>query len=138
MIQNIINQFFPNIEIILLMVGFLLLSLGAKIGSGIYLNVLSLEKEFDWKRLGMGVLKGLIFVASIFGVSLVLCGMPIVLAEAEVLFVDNAQAYSASLPLLVLAPAIYKYIKEAYENYKKTLNITDEDIQATVKTNIVG
>lgn len=138
MIENIITAFVPNIMVIVLMLGFLVLAISAKIGSGVYLNVFSLKVKFDIKLFLEGVVKGLIFALSIFAVSLVLSGLPIVMAEAGILFAEGATVYSTNLPLLVVIPAIYKYVKDAYENYKKTLNVTDEDTENLVKEDILG
>lgn len=138
MIESIITAFVPHIMVIVLMLGFLVLGILAKIGSGVYLNVFSLNAKFDWKIFLVGVAKGVIFALSIFAVALVLSGLPIVMGEAGILFVEGAETFSATMPLLAIIPAIYKNVKDAYENYKKTLNVTDEDIVGLVKEDTLG
>lgn len=128
-INLIIQAFLPNAFLLGAMLFFLLVSVLSKVGSGVYKNVFSLDYKFDWKYFLFGVLKGVIFALSVFGVAMVFSGVPIILAEAGLLTTAFAEAFSSTIMLVILAAACAKNIADAYENYKATLNVTKEDIE---------
>lgn len=133
MIESILLLFLPTVEVILVSLGLLITAVGAKIGSGIYLNVFTLAIKFDWKRLLEGVVKGLIFTLSVLAFSLVASGVPIVLSVTGIILADGAVAISYTASIGVILVATYAYLKSAWENYVKTLNITPEEIKALIK-----
>lgn len=138
MITQIMQAFLPNIEIISVALILIVLALIAKIGSGVYLNVFTLKFDFSWKIFFEGVAKGLIFALSIYAASLVASGLPLVASAAGLLFIDGAQVLSTLFPIAVIIVASYKLLKDAYANYKKTLNVTDDEIAGMVKERTLG
>jgi hypothetical protein len=128
-IKQIIDTFLPNALLIGAMLFFVLVSIGAKVGSGIYKNVFTLDQKWDWKVFLGGILRGIIFGASIFGVALVISGVPIVLSQAGMLTDAFSKALSNTAMLLILATACVLNIKDAYVNYQSTLNVSEAQIQ---------
>lgn len=136
MIKTIIETFLPSALLMAAMLFFLVVSIFAKVGSGVYKTVFNTDyRKFDPMYFLFGLLKGVIFGLSAFAVSLVVSGVPIVLAKAGILGAGAADVFSNIVVLGILATACALNLKDTYNNYKDTLKVTDEQI---AEMNIVG
>lgn len=106
----------------------------ANILGGIYFNVKTLGFNFDWNKLGTGVLKAIIIAVMLFLMVIPVTFIPGILDWAKIEIPEKVKE-TISIFILsgILLGASVKYWKDAVNKLLKILNITEEEKIVLVK-----
>lgn len=117
----------------IIMISMFLIVLGiaylAWIASCMFVNIKVLGETFDFWRFVKGILKGIVYCLSFYLFAIAVAMIPVICEEYGLLAEGLADTINIISVTSILLTVTYKKLKETFENWKLTFNLTDAEIE---------